>query len=89
MPVVWSPSLMRNLTGEKETVTVPGMTVGQVIEELERQYPGIKSRLCDGESLRPGMTVAVDSQIGRLGLAEPVNDNSEVHFLPAVSGGQK
>ena len=87
MPVVWIPSLMRNLTGGKETVTVPGSTIGQVIEELEREFPGIKSRLCDAGGLRRGIAVAVDTQVGRLGLAEPVNEDSEVHFLPAVSGG--
>jgi molybdopterin synthase sulfur carrier subunit len=78
---------MRNLTGGKETVTVTGATVGQVIEELERLYPGIKLRLCDAAGLRAGIAVAVDTQIARLGLIEPVNENSEVHFLPAVSGG--
>jgi molybdopterin synthase sulfur carrier subunit len=87
MPVVWIPSLMRNLTGGKEKVTVPGNTVGQVIAQLERLFPGIESRLCDAGGLRPGIAVAVDTQVGRLGLAEPVNENSEVHFLPAVSGG--
>jgi molybdopterin converting factor small subunit len=89
MPVVWIPSLMRNLTGGKETVTVSGNTIGQVIEELERQFPGIKSRLCDSGGLRRGIAVAVDTQVGRLGLAESVSEHSEVHFLPAVSGGQE
>ena len=87
MPVVWIPSLMRNLTGGKETVRVTANTIGKVIEELERLYPGIKSRLCDGEGLRPGIAVAVETQISRLGFLQPVHENSEVHFLPAVSGG--
>jgi len=87
MPVVWIPSLMRNLTGGKETVTVPGATIGQIIEELDRQFPGIKSRLCDAAGLRPGIAVAVDTQVARLGLLEPVSEKSEIHFLPAVSGG--
>ncbi len=87
MAVVWIPSLMRNLTGGREIVTVTGSTVGQVIDELEHLYPGFKSRLCDGENLRPGIAVAVDTQISRLGLLQPVSEISEVHFLPAVSGG--
>jgi sulfur-carrier protein len=87
MPTVWIPSLIRNLTGGDETVTVPGTSVGQVIDELEKRHPGIKSRLCDGQGLRPGIAVAVDTQVSRLGLSQPVNENSEVHFLPAVSGG--
>ena len=78
---------MRNLTGGKETVTVPGATIGQIIEELDRQFSGIKARLCDAGGLRPGIVVAVDTQVARLGVLEPVNEHSEIHFLPAVSGG--
>jgi molybdopterin synthase sulfur carrier subunit len=89
MPTVWIPSLIRNLTGGIDKVTVPGNTVGQVIEELEQRHPGIKSRLCDDQGLRPGIAVAVDTQISRLGFLQPVSENSEVHFLPAVSGGQE
>ncbi len=87
MAVVWIPSLLRDLTGGQETVTVAGSTVRQVIEALDRTYPGIKDRLCDANGLRSGIAVAVDTQIAGLGLRQPVGENSEVHFLPAISGG--
>lgn len=87
MPSVWIPSLLRDLTSGQETVTVPGSTVRQVIDNLERLYPGIKGRLCNEHGLRPGVAVAVDTTVTRLGLSQPVGENSEVHFLPAVSGG--
>jgi molybdopterin synthase sulfur carrier subunit len=87
MAVVWIPSLLRDLTGGQETVTVPGATVRQIVDELDHLYPGIKDRLCDANGLRPGIAVAVGTQIARLGLREPVAEDSEVHFLPAVSGG--
>jgi molybdopterin converting factor small subunit len=87
MPVVWIPSLLRDLTGGRETVSVPGTTVRQVIEALDQSFPGIKGRLCDGDHLRTGMAVAVGSEIGRLGLAQPVPEGSEVHFVPSISGG--
>ncbi len=89
MPVVWIPALLRGLTGGQETVIVAGDNVGQVIDALESLFPGIKARLCEGDSLRPGMAVAVDTQVGRLGLHEPVHENSEVHFVPAVGGGAR
>lgn len=78
---------MRDLTGGQETVTVAAATVRQVVDELERRYPGVKARLCDDDRLRPGVAVAVDTEVARLGLAQPVDANSEVHFLPAISGG--
>src|SRR2546426_117430 len=87
MPVVWIPALLRDLTHGQRTVTVAGTTVGQIIDNLERLFPGIKQRLCDADGLRSGMAAAVDTQIARLGLAQPVAETSEVHFIPAIGGG--
>ncbi len=87
MPVVWIPSLLRELAGGQEKVTVPGATVAQVIDSLEDLIPGFKARLCDGGGLRAGIAVAVDTKLASLGLMQPVAQTSEVHFLPAISGG--
>lgn len=87
MPVVWIPSLLRSFTDGEERLTVAGSTVGGIIEELAHRFPEIKSRLCQGSELRPGIAVAVDGAVARLGMREPVAENSEVHFLPAIGGG--
>lgn len=87
MPVVWIPALLRDLTGDQETVAVAGQTVGEVIDALDERFPGIRDRLCRGAGLRPGLAVAVDTQIARNGLSQPVAETSEVHFLPALAGG--
>ena len=90
MPVVWIPALLRELTGGQEQVTAPGETVRQVIESLDERYPGIRARLSDEDGrLRPGITVAVDGQVSRLRMRHPLAENSEVHFLPAISGGRR
>jgi molybdopterin synthase sulfur carrier subunit len=89
MPTAWIPSLLRDLTGGRETMEVSGATVHEVIEALDRSYPGIKARLCDANGLRRGIAVAVGTQVARLGLDEPVASDSEVHFLPAISGGTR
>ena len=78
---------MRDLTGGEERVSVPGETVGQVIDALDVAYPGIKRRLCQGDRLDPAIAVFVDGRIARLGLSEGVAEGSEVRFLPAVGGG--
>jgi molybdopterin synthase sulfur carrier subunit len=87
MPTVWIPSLMRDLTGGKERTSVPGRTVGQVIDALDLAYPGIKDRLCRGDRLDPAVAAFVDGRVARLGLSEPVEEESEVRFLPAMAGG--
>jgi molybdopterin synthase sulfur carrier subunit len=87
MPIVFIPPPLRTLTGGADRVEATGTSVRRVIDDLERQYPGIRDRLCDGNELRSGLAVAVDGTISSLGLMQKVQDTSEVHFLPALGGG--
>jgi molybdopterin synthase sulfur carrier subunit len=87
MPVIWIPALLRDLTGGEENVTVPGETVQQVIEKLDERYPGIKERLCEEGRLRPNIAVVVDGVASRQRLRHRLTETSEVHFVPAISGG--
>ena len=87
MPIVFVPPLMRNLTDGAERVEVQGTTVRQAIAALEAQHPGFLTRLCDGDELRPGMTVGIDGHLSNQGLRQKVQSTSEIHFLPAIGGG--
>ena len=89
MPDVWIPTIMQKLTGGTQVVQVEGSTVRQIINNLELLYPGTKARLYDPEEdeLLPGVAAIVDGDVTQLGLLEKVNENSEVHFLPAIGGG--
>ena len=87
MPTVWIPALLRDLAGGCETVIVPGTNVRQIIDSLDRLYPGMRDRLTDAEGLKPGIAVVIDTEVARLGLLQPVGEQSEVHFLPAIGGG--
>jgi sulfur-carrier protein len=89
LPVVGIPSLLRSLTGGEKSVSVQGETVRQVIENLEKRYPGLQERLCDGEQLRPGIAVIVDGHTSTLKLRERVQASSEIHFVISISGGAK
>ena len=59
----------------------------EAIESLETQYPGVKERLCEGDKIRPNISVMVDGQISHLKMRERLEDESEVHFVIAISGG--
>jgi sulfur-carrier protein len=87
MPTVFIPAQLRGLTGGLPTVDVRGNTVGEVIAQLDEQFPGIRGRLCQGTDLMPGLQVSIDHRFTRQGLAAPVLPSSEVHFLPAIGGG--
>jgi sulfur-carrier protein len=87
MPTIYIPSLMRDLTGGEEVVHAPGQTVRQVIENLEERYPGLQDRLCDENGLRPNFILVVDGELSHRRLRQALTEDSEVHFLPAISGG--
>lgn len=87
MPTVWIPALLRPLVQGHETLQVAGQTMLEVVDALEGKFPGIKARLCTDGQLRPGMAVVIDSQVAREGLSAAVEENSEVHFIPAIAGG--
>jgi molybdopterin synthase sulfur carrier subunit len=75
------------MTGGVKQVQVEAANVRQVINALEEQFPGIKERLMEDNQVRPNLSVAIDGEIARMGLLERVRENSEVHFVPAISGG--
>ena len=89
MPEVWIPTQMLSLTGGQKQIRVPGVTIRQVVNNLELEFPGIKARLYDEEEgdLLPGIAVVIDGETSQLGLLERVQEDSEVHFLPAIGGG--
>lgn len=89
MAVVWIPALLQSLTGGEEKVVVSGRTVGELIDQLEARYPGVKERLVEGGEIRPHIAVAIDGDVSPEGLEQDVQDASEIHFIPALSGGRE
>jgi molybdopterin synthase sulfur carrier subunit len=87
MVKVFIPPLLRDAAGGLDQIEVAATTVRQIVTALEEQFPGVLQRLCVGNSLRPGLAVAVNGTVSSLGLLQKVPDGSEVHFLPAVGGG--
>ena len=87
MATVHIPAAMRALTGGESTVVVPGATLREVVEGLEVAYPGLKSRLVEGERLRPGLAAFVGDESAAQGLRTKVAPDSAVYFAPAIAGG--
>lgn len=87
MPTVWIPKAMQTYTGGKETVEMEGRTVRRLIVALNEEYPGLKDALMDGDKLKPGIAVAVNGQVSQLGHLQPLQEDNEVFFVPAIGGG--
>jgi len=87
MPRVQIPALLRELTNGQDMVVVPGETVGQVIENLDQSFPGIKGRLCYGNKLRKNLSLVIDGKLNQRGITQTVSEKSVIRFIPAISGG--
>ena len=61
--------------------------MGDVIDNLDRLWPGLGERLMEQGRLRANISVAVDGEISPMGLLEAVQPASEVHFVAAIKGG--
>jgi molybdopterin synthase sulfur carrier subunit len=92
MAKVRIPTSLRKLTQGKDEVTAAGATVGELIVDLEKSYPGIKERICDESgALRRFVNVfANDEDIRFLqNLETPVKDSDELSIVPAIAGGAR
>lgn len=78
---------MQELSNGEQRVNVQGNNVRQLIDNLDAVYPGFKDRLVEDGRVKPNISVAIDGEITPLGMIEKVKEDSEVHFLPAISGG--
>ena len=87
MTTVRIPQPMQVYTQNKEVVNVGGKNVRQLINELEKNYPGMKDALLENDKLKPDVAVVLDGKITQLGLLQPVSEENEVIFIPAISGG--
>jgi sulfur-carrier protein len=88
MPTVVIPSLLRKFTGGIERVDVPGRSIRELVRNLGDQFPGIDQRLLQDGDIRPSIAVSIDGEIATGGVLDPLGENSEVHFIPALGGGE-
>lgn len=79
-----SPLLSYTKTNRVEAA---GSTMGELLWDLDRQYPGLRFRVIDEqERMRPHMRFFVNGrQVFDLGLA--LSQDDAVHIVQALSGG--
>jgi molybdopterin converting factor small subunit len=78
---------MRKLTGGRDRVTVSGKNLREAIADLDRQFPGIGSQLIDDGDIKASIAVSIDGEVGTNGVLDTIRENSEIHFMPQISGG--
>ena len=85
---VWIPALHRDLTDGVEVVKISAETIGELIANLDAQFPGLAARLTDNGRIRPYLSVAINGTITHRGLHQKLREPSEIHFVPALGGGR-
>jgi sulfur-carrier protein len=92
MPVtVRIPTPLRSITKGNAEVQAKGGTVAEVVEDLERQFPGLRERLVDeGGELRRFINIYVNEEDIRFlqGQRTALKEGDQVSIVPAIAGGQ-
>ncbi len=84
------PSVLRRQTGGDEMVVLEGATLGDILEELESRYQGLRGKLRGPQGeIRRFVNIYINDNDARLldGPTTPVSDGDEVTIIPAVAGG--
>ena len=84
------PSGLRGLTNNQARVEAQGATLREVLDDLERRYPGVGNRLRNPDgSVRRFVNVYINGEDvrGKGGLDAAVGEGSEVGIMPAMAGG--
>jgi molybdopterin converting factor small subunit len=81
------PSPLLSYTLQQKEVDATGATVADVLDDLNRNFPGIRFRMIDEQdAIRPHMKIFVNGeQVFALNTALAPAD--EIHILQALSGG--
>ncbi len=89
--VVRIPTPLRSVTKGAAEVQAAGDSVAEVIEDLERQFPGMRERLLeDGGDLRRFINVYVNEEDIRFlqGAKTTLRPGDQVSIVPAIAGGR-
>jgi molybdopterin synthase sulfur carrier subunit len=91
MPIkVRIPVQLRALTHGEEVVTASGASVLELIDDIEKKFPGVKDRICEADGkVRRFVNIFVNEEDIRFleNLETPISEKDEVSIIPAIAGG--
>jgi len=85
------PTPLRAMTKGAAEVQAEAATVGAVIDELDRQFPGLRERIVEeGGQIRRFVNIYVNQEDIRFldGDKTPLKQGDEVSIVPAIAGGR-
>jgi len=84
------PTPLQRLTDGKADVVVNSKNILELIDALEKDYPGMKERLSDGGKVRRFINIYVNDEDIRFANKEntSLKDGDVISIVPAIAGGQ-
>jgi sulfur-carrier protein len=84
---VYIPGPLKSYTQERVEVELSAPSLGELLHELDRTYPGMRFRIIDEqECVRPHIKLFVNRQLAP-NLSLPLAATDEIHIICALSGG--
>ena len=83
-------SVIQKTVGGQRELTAEGGTVAEVIDDIERRYPGFREQLVDdGGQLHRFVNVYLNDEDVRFleGAETALSEGDELSILPALAGG--
>ena len=80
------PSALQSYTGQS-WVQADGMTLGTLLDDLDRQYPGMRFRMVDEQGQLRAHIRFFHQGKGLAGLHDPLVPAEPLHIVQALSGG--
>ena len=90
MPSVLIPTPLRKLTNDLEEVSAAGGNIGELLDNLDKAFPGLKDRVCDeAGAIRRFVNIYVNGEDVRFldEKATVVKETDEISIVPAIAGG--
>lgn len=84
------PTPLQKHTNNQAEVSVEAKDIKNLIENLEKSFPGIKERICDEKgNLRKFINIYVNEEDVRFLQRDEtlLKDGDEVSIIPAIAGG--
>ncbi len=81
------PTPLRSYTGKEGVLDTGGATVGEMLAEIERRYPGFRFRIIDEQDgIREHIKIFINEKPVR-SLSAPTQPSDTIHIICALSGG--
>ena len=84
------PTPLMKLTDNQSEVMAEGVTISEILNNLESQFAGIKERICDENGApRRFINIYLNEEDIRFleGESTAVKDGDEISIIPAIAGG--